>query len=349
MLLDEWQAVPEVLGAVKRAIDAEPRPGRFLLTGSVRATLEGNLWPATGRVVGLAMFPMSIREQLGRIAGRTFLDRLAEGEEPAPPDDPPDLRGYVELALRSGFPEAALRLTGPARQAWLESYLADLLTHDIAQLEESRTRRRDPRRLRRYLEAYALSSAGTADRRTLYEAAGVNRATADTYEDLLEGLLVAERVPAWTSNRLKRLVKQPKRYLIDAALVAAALGVDEAGTMRDGNLLGRVLETFVVAQLRAELATSSTGPRLFHLRTAGGRHEVDLVAELAGGRLIAIEVKAGAAVRREDARHLAWLRDEVGERFLAGVVLHTGSRAYGLGERILAAPICCLWGGRKGC
>lgn len=344
MLLDEWQMVPGVLGAVRRAVDTDPGAGRFLLTGSVRAMLERDVWPATGRLVRLEMYPMSIREQLGRLEGPTFLDRLAEGGELAAPDDPPDLRGYVELALRGGFPEPALKLTGEPRQAWLESYVADLLTHDVEQLEESPTRRRDPRRLRRYFEAYALSSAGVADHRTIYEAAEVSKDTAAAYEDLLSGLLVAEQVPAWTSNRLKRLVRRPKRYLVDAALIAAALRIDEAGVMRDGNLLGRILDTFVAAQLRPELSASSTRPRLHHLRSAQGRHEIDLIAELAGERLIGIEVKAGAGARAEDARHLAWLREEIGERFLAGVVLHTGSRVYGLGERIVAAPIASLWG-----
>ncbi len=342
-LLDEWQMVPDVLGAVRRAVDSEPRPGRFLLTGSVRATLENDVWPATGRLVRLAMYPMSQREIAGRVDGPTFFDRLAEGGGLSAPGDPPDLRGYVELALRSGFPEPALRLTGQAREVWLEGYVNDLLTHDVEQLEESPTRRRDPRRMRRYFEAYALNSAGVADHKTIFDAAQVNKLTAAAYEDLLNGLLIAEQVPAWTSNRLKRLVRQPKRYLVDPALIAAALRIDERGVMRDGDLLGRVLDTFVAGQLRPELAASSTRPRLHHLRTEQGRHEVDLVAELAGERLIGIEVKAGAVVTADDARHLAWLREEIGERLVAGVVLHTGARVYGVGERIVAAPIASIW------
>lgn len=343
MLIDEWQAVPGVLGAVRRAVDSDPRPGRFLLTGSVRAILENEVWPATGRLVRLAMYPMSMREQLGRLAGPTFFDRLANGEGLSAPADPPDLRGYVELALRSGFPTPALRLTGQSRQAWLESYVEDLLTHDIELLEESR-RGRDTQRLRRYFEAYALNSAGVLAHRTIYDAAEVNKVTATAYEGLLGGLLITERIPAWTSNRLKRLVRQPKRYLVDPALIATALRVDVQGVMRDGDLLGRILDTFVAAQLRPELTPSTSRPRLHHLRTTQGRHEIDLVAELAGQRLIGIEVKAGATATGRDARHLAWLRDEVGERFIAGVVLHTGPRLYDLEERIVAAPIAALWG-----
>jgi predicted AAA+ superfamily ATPase len=342
-LLDEWQAEPDVLGAVKRAVDADFRPGRFLLTGSVRATLQNATWPATGRVVSLAMYPMSVREQVGRIGGPTFFDALADGEEPRVPRDAPDLAGYLDLALQGGFPEPALELSDEPRQAWLESYVQGLITHDVALIEESPTRRRDSARLRRYLEAYALNSAGVSDHRTIYAAAEVTKVTAAAYEDLLEGLLIAERVPAWTSNRLKRLVRRPKRYLIDAALIGAVLRIDKRSAMRDGNLLGRILETFVAAQLRAELAASKTGPQLHHLRTAQGRHEIDLVAELGGGALIGIEVKAGGVVGEHDARHLAWLRDELGDRFLAGVVFHTGPRPYPMGERIVAAPIASLW------
>ena len=115
--------------------------------------------------------------------------------------------------------------------------------------------------------------------------------------------------------------------------------------IRDGDLLGRILDTFVAAQLRPEIPVSATRPRLHHLRTREGRHEIDLIAELAGQRLIGIEIKAGAApTTLGDAKHLLWLREELGDRFVAGVVFHTGPRLYELDEKIVAAPISILWG-----
>lgn len=344
VLLDEWQAVPGTLGAVRRAVDADPSPSRFLLTGSVRGALANEVWPATGRIVRVSMYPMTLREQLGEVDGPTFFDKVATGIELTVAPDTPDLRGYVELAVAGGFPQPALFLTGARRRAWFESYLDDLLTHDIELAEEPKTRRRDSQRLRRYLEAYALESGALADHKTIYDAARVNKMTAVAYELLLTQLNVVEQVPAWTTNRLKRLVRSPKRYLVDAALLTSALRVDTNGVLRDGDLLGRVLDTFVAAQLRPEAALAECMPRLHHLRTEGGTHEIDLVAELGGDRLIAIEIKAGAAPKAEDSRHLAWLRDELGDRFVAGVLLHTGPRIYRLGERIVAAPISALWG-----
>ena len=338
VMLDEWQEVPAVLGAVKRAVDREPRPGRFLLTGSVRADLDAATWAGTGRLVRVPLFGMTVAEQLGR-PSVPLLDRLARGEEIKAPSDPPDLRGYVELAVRGGFPEAALKLSDAVRSRWIESYIDQLLTRDAAKVEGPR----DPSRLRRYFEAYALNSAGVASDKTLFEAAGINRKTAAAYEELLVNMAVAERVPPWASNRLKRLVRSPKRYLTDPALLAGTLRMDPGAVLREGGILGRVLDTFVAAQLRAELPVAVSRPRLFHLRQEEGRHEADILAESADGRVIAFEVKADSAPQPDSARHLRWLRDALGERFLRGVVLHTGPRCYPLGERMLAAPICVLW------
>lgn len=338
-LLDEWQVVPEVLGAIKRAVDADPHPGRYLLTGSVRADLETETWPGTGRLVRVPLYGMTMREQMGRLETPPLLDRLASGSTLDEPLETPDLRDYVELALRSGFPEPALALSDSVRPLWIDSYIDQLLTRDALQIET----RRDPIRLRRYFEAYALNSAGIVQEKTLYEAAGVNRRTAEAYERLLTNLMVVEALPAWTSNRLKRLVLTPKRYLVDAALLAGILRLDVNAVMRDGNLLGRLLETFVVAQIRAELQLGQTRPRLFHLRERQGRREIDLLAELSGRQIVAIEVKADASPRGNAARHLSWLRDELGDRFLAGVLLHTGRRSYQLDERVIAAPISTLW------
>lgn len=340
VLLDEWQAVPEVLGAVKRAVDDETGAGRFLLTGSVRADLDVQTWPGTGRVVRVRMDGLTAREMAGRVTGAPFLDRLgrADLDELAAATDPPDLLGYVDLALRGGFPDAAL--SGEVgRQAWLEGYLDQLLTRDV----EALSGRRDPILMRRYFETLALNSAGLPDDRTLYEAAGVDRKTAAAYEFLLANLLVVETVPAWVSNRLSRLMKRGKRYLVDPSLVAAALRVDRAAVLRDGDLLGRLLETFVMAQIRPEVELSPSVPRLYHLRTRDGAHEVDLIAELAAGEIVAVEIKASAAPEAADAKHLAWLRDRLGERFLAGAVLHTGPRPFRLADRIFALPICTLW------
>ena len=337
VVLDEWQEVPGVLGAVKRAVDRDPRPGRFVLTGSVRADIEAQTWPGTGRVVRVAMFPMTVAER-GERSTSPLVDRIVDGDalEAAAPGT--DLAGYIDLALQGGFPEM-LALSEQGRRRWVDGYIDQLLTRDVALVD----RGRDPARLRRYLEAYALSSAGLAEDKTLYDAAGIDRRTALAYEALLVNLQVVESIPAWTSNRLKRLTLSPKRYLIDPALLAGIIGVTQTAVLRDGDLLGRLLDTFVAAQLRPETQVARHRARLYHLRQEQGRHEIDLLVELGAERVIGIEVKADSAPDASSAKHLSWLRDELGDRFVGGVVLHTGPAAFSLGDRITAAPISTLW------
>jgi predicted AAA+ superfamily ATPase len=274
VVIDEWQEAPDVLGAVKRAVDDDPRPGRFILTGSVRAELENRVWPGTGRILQVPMYGLSVRERRGLISGATLLDRIvAEG---------------VSAVL-------------------------------------------------------AVNSAGLVTEESLRGAAGINAGTAREYQALFQRMFVLDVVPAWFSDRIKRLVKTPKRYLVDPALVAAVLGLGREAILYGPDMLGRLMDTFVAAQLRSELAVSRLGPRLYHLRDEHGRREVDLVVETASGKLIGIEVKASATVTTSDARHLAWLRDESGDAFAAGIVLHTGPHVFPLGDRLIAAPVSALW------
>lgn len=340
VLLDEWQVVPEVLGAVKRAVDRPgSRPGRFLVSGSVRDDLLGESWPVTGRLIRLEMGGLTVREtRLGDLDAAPFLTRAADGRLMDPPDAP-DLAEYLELAIRGGFPEPVLTLPPRRRISWMTSYLDRLFTRDAAEVDVPR----DPARLARFFQAYALNTAGEVADRTLLEATGIDRRTAVAYERLLTALLLVEALPSWSGNRLKRLVRAPKRYVRDSGLAAASLGVDVDDALRDGDVLGRLIDTFVLMQLRSEQPVFDQPPRLFHLRQEGGAHEVDVVAELGHRKIVGIEIKARASVNRDHARHLIWLREQLGDAFRAGVVLHTGPRVYPLDDRIVAAPIATLW------
>lgn len=341
VLLDEWQEAPEVLGAVKRLVDADPRPGRFLLTGSVRAQLDTQSLPGTGRIIHIPMTGLTMREKLGASAGPCFADRVIEHGTASlrVPSPAPDIRDYVEMALAGTFPEPSLHLSDRARRRWYASYVQQLLARDAAAAGPGR----DPVRLRRYFEALALNTAGVADQATLTQAAGIDRKTGVGYEHLLSSLYILDVIPAWFSNRLKRLSQAPKRYLTDPALAVTESGADVTAVLTDSDMLGRLIDTFVVSQLRAELPVSEHSPRLHHLRQDGGRREVDLLIELAGHRVIAIEVKAGSRPGASEARHLRWLRDEIGDRFIHGFVLHAGAFIQELGDRITAAPIAVLW------
>ena len=155
--------------------------------------------------------------------------------------------------------------------------------------------------------------------------------------------MVVDQLPAWSTNRLKRLSRTAKRYVVDSGLLAGILRIDIDDVLAEGRLFGSMIDTFVVAQLRAEAVVARSRYRLAHLREQNGRREVDVIAELGGGRIVGIEIKATANVGRSDARHLAWLSEVMGDRFVAGVVLHTGRDTFDLADRIVAAPICTFW------
>lgn len=166
-----------------------------------------------------------------------------------------------------------------------------------------------------------MNTAGVVPLATLHGAAEIDRKTAEAYEALLRDLFVIDTVPAWSTKRLKRLVRSPKRYVVDPGLVAGALQLTVDAVLRDGDLFGRLLDTFVFAQLRGELQLGFPQPRLYHLHDRNGDR----------------------STANDSARHLIWLRDQLGERFLAGVVLHTGPRVFPLDDRIIAAPVAALW------
>ena len=341
VLLDEWQRVPGVMGAIKRLLDDEDfAPNRFILTGSALPVDATDSWLGTGRVVDLTMGPLGRREIERRVGERLFVDRLLDGSlaDFAAPY-PATLASYVDWALQGGFPEVALAVAPSHRRRWIAGYIERLIAHDVRDLAGAR----DSAALRRYLMALATNTAGVVPNKTLYEVADIAASTARSYDHLLRNLFVLDVVPAWSANRLTRLIDTPKRFLVDPSLVAGLLDLTAASVFADGDIMGRLIETFVLAQLRPETEVSGNRPRLYHLRDKDDRHEIDIIVEYAGNRVAALEVKASAAPKAKDFRHLRWLRDRLGDRFVAGLLLHTGPVPVQVDDRIVAAPISTIW------
>ena len=181
VLIDEWQVVPESMGAVKRAVDARPGAGRFLLTGSVRARHDSAGWPGTGRVVPLAMYGLTVGELQRKPRAAAALDWLFGDEDPSVGtlDPAPNLVDYLDHALRGGFP-SAVGLSEFARSTWYEGYVDQLVRHDVADLAEVRS----PAGLAALLRAVALNTAGLPSLTTLADAARIDHRTTKAYLDL---------------------------------------------------------------------------------------------------------------------------------------------------------------------
>jgi predicted AAA+ superfamily ATPase len=340
LLIDEWQLAPDVLGAVKRAVDRDFTAGQFLLTGSARSDLLATGWAGTGRIVRLEMWGLTQRELEGRGADpATLLDAALDLEADMPSVvDAPDFRAYVARALRGGLPQVATSDSAVRRARLLDAYVDQLVTRDV----ELSGSRRNPALLRTALRAVAASSGGIPAVERLVEATGLDRATIDAYDGVFEALMVTERVPAYVGNRLNRIARRPKRYITEPSLLGPLLGIDERAATRDIDVLGRLLDTYVAAQLRPLLQLTVPRARLMHLRDANGEHEVDLIVDYPDGSVIACEVKASAAPDRSAARHMRWLADRIGPLFRRGIVFHTGPRSFQYDDDIWYLPIAAL-------
>ena len=329
VLIDEWQlAGTELLWILKRMVDSDPSPGRFILAGSVEPATYGPTYPLTGRARRLVMRPMTAAELDGRGDVPTFLERVVAGERPLASAGRSGGLPLDRLG-RSGFPAAR---SMPDASLFLDGYAALVA-------QRAGDEGRDASRLLNTLKVLAtLESQAVPDQR-IWEAADINKATWKAYDDLLIRTHVTAPSAAFDSNRLKRLTSYPKRYLADTALALALAGVDAGRLQTDPTLAGRYLESYVLAQLRPQV--DRVGGVLTHLRTGAGEHEVDAVVEI-GRDVYAVEVKLGVRPTVSDARHLGWLRDGLGERFVAGFVAHSGADSSELGDRIWALPITDL-------
>lgn len=336
--IDEVQRVPELFLAIKQAVDRDRRPGRFLLTGSANALFVPRVADSlAGRMEIVRLHPLS-EVEIGRHQPQ-FLERIFAGEFKIAHSERlgPEL---ADLIVRGGFPEVVRRDTERGRRAWIRDYLDAIIQRDVRDL--SRIHRLDL--LPRLLELAAGQSARLVNVSAIAGPFGVNRTTVGDYLTLLRHVFLVEELPAWHANRLKRLVKTPKLHLTDTGLACALLGVEAADLRDDRTLLGQLLETFVVQELRRQASGWEHNVRFSHYRDKD-QQEVDLVLERGPNRVVGIEVKASATLRDSDRRGLERLRDAVGDGFRCGALLYDGETLVPLGDRIYAIPLRMIWTG----
>lgn len=352
VLIDEWQREPGVWDLVRRSVDRNPAPARFLLTGSATPT-SAPTHSGAGRIVQLRMRPMSLVER-SRTNPTVSLRELLSGRRPRVDGGAAlSVTDYAEEIVRSGFP-AIRQLPPRARRAQLDGYLTRIVERDFP--EQGHLVRR-PGTLRAWLAAYAAASATTSSYTTILDAATPgesnkpSKTTTIGYRDVLSQLWLLDPVPGWSPSRsaFSRLGAAPKHHLADPALAARLLGADvpalldnsaPAAVGRPGPLLGALFESLVTLSVRvyAQAAEAS----VHHLRTWDSRHEVDLIVQRADQRVVACEVKLSPSVSDTDVAHLTWLSGQLGDDLLDAVVITTGSEAYRRADGIAVVPLCLL-------
>jgi predicted AAA+ superfamily ATPase len=338
-IIDEIQRAPDLLLAIKKTVDEDYRPGRFLLTGSANVlTLPRIADSLAGRMETIRMLPLARAEIEGRAP--TFLEQLFEGK----------LRGWkdaivgddlVQLVLTGGFPEAISRDSERRRQDWLRSYLTSILTRDLRDIAEVEKLTELPK----FVRLLAEHSGQLVNYSQFASGINVSHKTGQRYVGLLEQVFLIATVQPWFTNALKRIVKTPKLHFLDSGLLATARGLTFDRIKADRGPFGALLESFVFSEVLKLMTASDLRLTPHHFRDRDMR-EVDIVLERDDGMIAGIEVKASATVKAGDFSGLRALAEACGDRFAFGAVLYDSTDVVPFGDRLAAAPLSCLWGRR---
>ena len=342
--IDEYQRVPDILDALKARLNREGSPpGTAIISGSTRQdALPATAQALTGRLHSLVIWPLSQGELEG--VRENLLEVLAGDADDvvsAVPSSSTMRPDYVDR-VSSGGMSLALRRSASARARWFDDFVRASVERDAVELSRIRERQA----LADLLGHIAAQTGQLLNVAATAERVGTNRETTESHLRLLEDLFLAVRLSAWGNTLRSRVSAKPKVHVVDCGLAARLLRLTpEKVTGIDPTSLtdfGHLLETFVVGELRKQASWLDDPVTLGHWRTSDGA-EVDLVIEYDDGRVVAFEVKASERASGKEFRGLAQLRDLLGERFIGGIMLTTGSRSYTYEDRLHVMPIDRLW------
>jgi hypothetical protein len=336
-VIDEVQRAPQLLLAIKKTVDEDRRPGRFLLTGSANLmalpTVADSL---AGRMETLTLLPLSQSEIHGSKANwidSAFAGHILTVTQLFLGND------LIETVLRGGYPEAVSRSTARRRAEWGRQYINAIIQRDVRDVADIEKLDHLPR----FLRALAQVSGQMCNYTQLGGQVGLDHKTAARYISVFEQMYLLRRIEVWSRNRLNRMVKTPKVQFIDSGLLSTLADVTPTLAQKDRSCFGNALESFVYGELRKHMTTAESDCQLLYYRDHD-QYEVDFIIENAAGHLVGVEVKAVATVKDRDLRGLKRLASVAGEQFKLGVILYDGSETLPLGDGFWAAPLSSLWG-----
>lgn len=337
VVLDEVQLLPELFRAIKYHVDRDRTPGSFVLTGSANVLLLPRLAETlAGRMEVLTLWPLSQGEIASMKEG--FID-AAFGE--APPVLGPSRMAWAELigrVLDGGFPEVVQRANAARVRAWFRAYTTTVLQRHVSDIANIDALGEMPR----VLSLIGAEAMGIANASRLGRDLGLPATSMSRYLDILRASYVVQGLPGWSSRLNQRVMKTERLTLLDSGVLGYLQNVSAERIPLERMRLGPLLQTFVLMELRKQLGWSDTLAELYYFRTHGGA-QADLVLEASDGRVIGIDVKSGMTLERRDHRGLDLLREELGDRFVRGIILYTGEATVPFGDRTWAMPIDALW------
>lgn len=337
MIIDEVQRAPELLSAIKLAVDEDTRPGQFLLTGSANIrSLPGVKESLAGRIRRLRLRPLTQGEILQTEAD--FLERAFNSHFLNSEKVKFDRDAILEMSFRGGYPEATI-LSGRERRRWHTDYVNALIERDLEDI--AHIQRQDA--MRQLIEVLAAWSGKFMDVSAIGASLSIRRPTLESYINALEALYIVERVGPWTKTDYDRAGKQPKLFMTDCGLMASVLRWKKEQVALDSDRAGKLIETFVFNEISAQIDASDAEYKLFHYRDREKR-EIDFLVEREDGALLGIEVKAGSAINKSHFKHLQWFKENICRKTsFIGIVLYSGEHIGVFGENLWAVPFSVLW------
>lgn len=335
--IDEIQRVAALMLPIKQSVDENRLPGRFLLTGSANILSIPKVADSlAGRMEIFHLNPLAYQEKTNRVTtwvSRLFKEKLQDifqkASEGAPSKDI-----LVNFIHSGGFPEVQKKHTTNRHNAWFQSYIQTIIERDVRDIVHIE----EVGRLKRILSFLATRSGTLLNVSDISRLSNVPNATTSLYMTVLETLFLVSRVPAWYSNRGKRLVKTPKIFFNDTGLLCHLLALQTTEDMLLSVEWGRILETFVYTELIKQISFQDRLIGLFHYRSVN-QEEVDFVLENGPNQIFGIEVKAARSVSPQDFKGLHSLQHNHGEGFKGGIVLHMGENPTFIGQNMAAIPL----------
>jgi predicted AAA+ superfamily ATPase len=337
LVIDEIQRVPELLLAIKAAVDENPWPGQYLLTGSSRLFGLADAPDALpGRMETVELWPFSQGELDGAPDG--FVDAVFALGPGLRHESTVTRADYADRIVRGGLPEASSRVDARRRQRFFDAYVQALIDRDVRQLADIQHKGE----LRKLVRILAGRTSTVIAANSLESALGLSRPTISRYLRALEEIFLVKRIPGWSRNVGTRATASPKLVFVDSGIAANEMAVESRSLLRPGAPFGPLLESFVLSELARQLTWSRQSVDLSHYRDRE-QYEVDAVLENRSGQVVGVEVKAASTVGPDDFRGLRRLADRLGDDFIAGIVLYTGTATLPFGERLRAVPVSALW------
>ncbi len=343
VILDEIQKVPELLPAIKMAVDEQrikrkKQSGRFLLTGSANLYLLPKVNESlAGRMHVVTLYPLS---ELEKQKNKNYLlDNLLSGKiKPAIKTKPKKTTTIQNAICSGGYPEP-VNLTKKRATTWYQQYLQAIIQRDIKDVANIR----DTDEILRLLELISIRTSGLLNLSSIANELDNDRTTIEKYIGVLEKLFLVRRLPAWHSNKAKRLIKSSKIHIIDTGLATSLNNLGTKDWITNSKEFGFLLESFALQQLICQSTWLNRNLRFYHYRDKD-QIEVDVVIE-EGRNVWGVEIKRSSSVNQNDGKGLARLASQAGKNFKGGILLFNGDSILAIKStpNTYAVPLNHLW------